>query len=252
VQLRVTCPCDRQCSGMTDRAAAARPGRPGSSSTSTAGCGLVGRLTGRYWKTRAWRQREPGVSRQACRLRARAPLSKRPGSPSRVSVFPRSRYRITTGYTCDKHSAHLSSIATQYVDNSGFSRIHRTWLAFSPGKRPCHGRGQAAESPAFPPRTHRLSAVAHKSSTSCAQPAGKQSSCRTGREPADQRAGACVTRQAGQARGSRPGADEIVQEPGPRMLAAALGLGGGHGGFRAYRLRVPARPHGDLVLNSQP
>ena len=53
-----------------------------------------------------------------------------------------------------------------------------------------------------------------------------------------------MTRPAGRTRGSRPGADEIVQEPGPRMLAAALGLGDGHGGFRAYRLQVAARPRG--------
>jgi hypothetical protein len=57
--------------------------------------------------------------------------------------------------------------------------------------------------------------------------AGRRSAC-----------GTCVTRPARRTRGSWPGADEIVQGPGPRMLSAALGLGDGHGGFRAYRLRL--------------
>ena len=40
--------------------------------------------------------------------------------------------------------------------------------------------------------------------------------------------GPCGTRPAGRTRGSGPGADEIVREPGLWMLAAALGLGDGH------------------------
>ena len=40
--------------------------------------------------------------------------------------------------------------------------------------------------------------------------------------------GTCVTRPAGRTRGYGPSSDEIVQEPGPWMFAAALGLGDGH------------------------
>jgi hypothetical protein len=69
-------------------------------------------------------------------VRPRAPLSKRPGSPSLVSVFPRSRCRITTGYTCDKHSAYSSCIATRHVDNSGFLRMHRHGWRFPQVKGP--------------------------------------------------------------------------------------------------------------------
>lgn len=90
---------------------------------------------GRYREAPACRQRTPGVSRKACAAFA-LPLSKRPGSPSLVSVFPRSRRRITTGYTCDKHSAHLSHIAARHVDNSEFLRMHRRGWRFPQVKGP--------------------------------------------------------------------------------------------------------------------
>ena len=116
---------------MTDWAVAAHQGVPGSSGTGTVGCGLAGPLDGPVPGNAgmplasAW-----CVPVGVCRLRACAPLSKRPGSPSLVLVFPPSRRRITTGYTYDKHSAHLSSIATQHVDNSGFLRMHRRGWRF--------------------------------------------------------------------------------------------------------------------------
>jgi len=122
---------------MTDWAVATHRGVPGSIDTGTAGCGLAGPLDGPV----------PGnvgmpsastwyVPVGVRRLRACAPLSKRPGSPSLFSVFPQSRRRITTGYTCDKHSAHLSSIAARHVDNSRFLRMHRHDCRFSQVKRP--------------------------------------------------------------------------------------------------------------------
>jgi len=70
----------------------------------------------------------PGRRAPPC---ACSPLSKRPGSPSLVISFPRSRCRITKGYTCDKHSAHLSPIAARHVDNSGFLCMHRRGWRFS-------------------------------------------------------------------------------------------------------------------------
>jgi hypothetical protein len=126
---------DRQRCGMTDWAAAAHRGVPGSGGTGTVGCGLAGPLDGPVpgnvgmSSASAW-----CVPVGVCRLRA--PLSKRPGSPSLVSVFPRSRRRITTGYTCDKHMAHLSSIATRRVENSGFLRMHRRIWGFPQVKGP--------------------------------------------------------------------------------------------------------------------
>jgi hypothetical protein len=54
---------------------------------------------------------------------------------------------------------------------------------------------------------------------------------------ADQRAGACGDTASGPDARLRPGADEIMQEPRPRMLAAALGLAADDGGFRACCLR---------------
>jgi len=64
----------------------------------------------------------------------------------------------------------------------------------------------------------------------CAQPAGKQFSW----QAAGQR-GPCGTRPAGRTRGSGPGSDEIVQEPGPWMLAAALGVDDGHSRDPSHR-----------------
>ena len=169
-----------------------------------------------------------------CRLRACAPLSKRPGSPSLVLVFPPSRRRITTGYTYDKHSAHLSSIATQHVDNSGFLRMHRAWPALSQVKAPSHvrpGSGIPSISTAHAQAQCCFAQVIHMfvHSQQVSSPLGAL---------ADSSRGACVTEPAGRTRGSRPGADEIMPEPGPRMPAAALNLGGGRlRGFRAYCLR---------------
>jgi len=128
---------------MTDWAVTAHRGVPGFSGTDT-----VGSRAGRTarWGPVPGNLGMPSASAWCVpvgvrRLCARAPLSKRPGSPSLVSVFPRSRYRITTGYTCDKHSAYLSSIAARHVDNSGFLRMHKRGWRFPqvkahPGVRP--------------------------------------------------------------------------------------------------------------------
>ena len=168
---------------MTDRTAAARPGGPGSSSTGTAGCGMAWPLDGPVPEdvglpsAIAWC---PGRRAPPSRLPS---LSKRPGSPSLVSVFPRSRYRITTGYTRDKHSAHLSSIAARRVDNFDFLRMHRHGWCFPQVK----GSVMGAARPRNPQLFHRTRTGSTPLRTShphlCAQPAGKQSSCCTGGQP---------------------------------------------------------------------
>jgi len=116
---------------MTDWAVAAHQGVPGSSGTSTVSCGAVRTARwGRYREISACRQRGPGVPVDVRRLALALPSQSARAHRLWFSVFPRSRRRITTAYTCDKHSAHLSSIATQHVDNSGFLRMHRRGWRF--------------------------------------------------------------------------------------------------------------------------
>jgi hypothetical protein len=76
-------------------------------------------------------QRAPGVPVDVRRLALALPSQSARAHRLWFSVFPRSRFRITTGYTCDKHSAHLSPIATWHVDNSGFLCTHRHGWRFS-------------------------------------------------------------------------------------------------------------------------
>ena len=217
----------------------------GSGGTGTVGCGLAGPLDGPVPgnagmpSASAW-----CVPVGVRRLRACAPLSKRPGSPSLVSVFPPSRCRITTGYTCDKYSAHFSSIATQHVDNSPVSAHAQARLALFPVKRPTPGAARQRN----PQHFHRVYTGSVLFRTShphlCAQPAGKQSSCRGGRQQPISPPMLAVTPPAGRARDSGPGADEIVQNPGrgcspPRWP-----------GCRRPRCLLPpvaARPRGGLA-----
>ena len=114
-----------------------------------------------------------------------------------------------------------------------------------PGKGPVLGAARQRN----PQHFHRVRTGSVPLRTShphvCAQPAGKQSSCRAGRQSADQRASACVTQPARRTRGPGPGPDQIVQEPGPRMLAAAWA--GGRGRLRRLLPPVAARPRGDLA-----
>ena len=225
---------------MTDWAVAAHRGVSGSSGTGTVGCGLAGPLDGPVPgnagmpSASAW-----CVPVGVCRLRACAPLSKRPGSPSLVLVFPPSRRRITTGYTCDKHSAHLSSIATQHVDNSGFLRMHRAWPALSQVKAPSHvrpGSGIPSISTAHAQAQCRCAQVIHMFMHSqqvglLAVLAGSSGSAcwclrDTASTPDARLQGLCP--------------DEIVQERGPRMLAAAVGVGAATPTLTASGRRVAA------------
>ena len=116
---------------MTDWAVAAHRSVPGSSGTGTVSCGLAGPLDGPVPEMSACRQRAPGVPVDVRRLALALPSQSARAHRLWLSVFPRSRCRITTGYTCDKHSAHLSPIATRHVDNSGFLCTHRRGWRFS-------------------------------------------------------------------------------------------------------------------------
>lgn len=199
---------------MTDWAVAAHRGVPGSSGTGTVSCGLAGPLDGPGTgnvgmpSASAWC---PGRRTPPC---ACSPLSKRPGSPSLVSVFPRSRCRITTGYTYDKHSAHLSPIATRHVDNSGFRCTHRRGWRFSqvrglPWMRLGSGIPSISTAHAQAQRCLRTS---HPHL--CAQSAGKQPAGRADRQQPIGAPAPAVTQPAARTRGSGLGADEIGQEPG--------------------------------------
>jgi hypothetical protein len=78
---------------------------------------------------------------------------------------------------------------------------------------PCHGCGQAAESPAFPLRMHRIGAVAHKSST-CLCTDSREAVLLPGwQAAADRPAGACVP---GAALGTR------LASPGSRRAMSAV------------------------------
>jgi hypothetical protein len=199
---------------MTDRAAAAHRGVPGSSGTGTVGCGLAGPLDGPVPRNvgipsaNAWCV-PVGVLYRLC---ARAPLSKRPGSPSLFSVFPRSRHRITTRYTRDKHSAHLSHIATWHVDNSGFLCVHRRGWRFSQVKGPAWmrpGSGIPSISTAHPQAKCCCTQVIHIFVHS-----GRQAALLPCWQQPVSAPVLAVTQRQGRTRGYGPGADEIVHEPG--------------------------------------
>jgi hypothetical protein len=100
-----------------------------------------GRL--RAGRTARWagtgKRRHTVSERLVCPGRRAPPSSsplKAPGITVCVSVFPRSRRRITTRCTCDKHSAYLPYITARHVDNSGFLRMHRHGWRFPQVKGP--------------------------------------------------------------------------------------------------------------------
>ena len=204
---------------MTDWAVAAHRGVPGSSGTGTVSCGLAGPLDGPVPEMSACRKRAPGDPADVRRLALALPSQSARAHRLEVSVFSRSRYRITAGYTCDKHSGHLSSIATRHVDNSGFLRMHRTRLALS----------QVKALPWAPPGggIPSISTVNAQAKCRCAQVIHIFVHSQHVRSPlavlagstwSARRCGAYVIRPAGRTRASRPGADQVPSSRYPTTI----------------------------------
>ena len=107
---------------------------------------------------------------------------------------------------------------------------------------PCHGCGQAAESPAFPLRMHRIGAVAHKSSTCLCTDSRKAVLLPGWRAAADRPAGACV-----------PGAARRAWHPGHaarcRLCRVTLRERGGARTRTAWALD---RNYGDHLTGNLP
>ena len=104
------------------------------------------------------------------------------------------------------------------MDNPGFFRMHRIRLALSQVKGPVRGTAMQRN----PQHFHRACTGSVLLRTShphvCAQPAGKQSSCRAGRQqPINALVLAWHIQQAGR-KAPDLGLDEVMQECGPGCL----------------------------------
>jgi hypothetical protein len=219
---------------MTEWAAAAHRGRPGSTGTGTVGCGLAGPLGGPapgnlgMPSASAW-----CVPVGVLRLRARAPLSKRPGSPSLgFQSFHGPDFELQQ----DIRTINIRLIYIYRYAACGQFRVcphAQTQLALFPGKRPTLGPARQRNPQHFHCACTGSAVLRTSHPHLCAQPAGKQPSCRTGRQQPISTPVLVVTQPAD----SGPGADEIVHEAGrgcspppwlwaPAMVASAPAVSG--------------------------